>query len=716
MKIQLVLCGLALLAFVGCAFSARDIGNWKLVKDISPSGEALHRVTIALKQRNLDKLNAIFWSVSDPASPSYGKYLTNDEVTELVSASPETLKTVISWLQQNEISGSQIEIGGNGDAIFVTAPRRYVERLFKVNLQTYQAPSGKILTRSIQPFRLPPNVARHVDVVLGVSDFPPASQKSSVATPAKQLFEAKTESSGSVVSHIIRAMARGGNKVEVTFNPKCLVETDGNYTCSRTVPDVMYFNLSTTTESAVINKTQYYISTDTSACQIINGVAQCKITIEVDYFNAVNVSVQVVFADASKSEVSYWPFPVLATPPVIPQSIWAQYSIPQDTFVTNPNATQCVVEFEQQYYSPSDLSLFFESMGLPDDTPVYVIGPNDPNNAGGEANLDIQYIMGVAPGSPTTFWSIKANSTVEIDDILAWCLQMANTTNPPLVNSLSYGMTEGNVDTYLGAGYLARSDIEFQKLASRGITVIIACGDAGAGDLGPPPMSAQTCDVLHADWPSQSPYVTAVGSTIITPVAEPICYLPPSQGGINCDANPLGEIVVGMDQGLFWTTGGGFSNITGTAPYQIGHVERYLTANADLLPSPGTFNPQGRAYPDVSCVGHNLMVALNGVFIPVDGTSASAPIFAGVVTLLNNERMNAGKAPLGFLNPMLYAAQKADRSTFYDVSVGSNRCGTVDYQPYCCERGFLAAPGWDPASGLGTPNYQSLLKYVMALP
>jgi hypothetical protein len=95
--------------------------------------------------------------------------------------------------------------------------------------------------------------------------------------------------------------------------------------------------------------------------------------------------------------------------------------------------------------------------------------------------------MGMAPGSPTTFWSIYANSTVEIDDILQWEYAIGNMTNrkfssfqmlflnaalinnefllAPIVNSLSYGMTEDNVDTYQGAGYLNRSNVEFQKLA-----------------------------------------------------------------------------------------------------------------------------------------------------------------------------------------------------------------------------------------------------------
>jgi subtilase family serine protease len=67
-------------------------------------------------------------------------------------------------------------------------------------------------------------------------------------------------------------------------------------------------------------------------------------------------------------------------------------------------------------------------------------------------------------------------------------------------------MTAKNVDKYLGKGYLERSDVEFMKLATMGITIIIADGDNGAGDLGDPPMLADSCSTrLNPDWPSQSP-------------------------------------------------------------------------------------------------------------------------------------------------------------------------------------------------------------------
>jgi hypothetical protein len=111
--------------------------------------------------------------------------------------------------------------------------------------------------------------------------------------------------------------------------------------------------------------------------------------------------------------------------------------------------------------------------------------------------------------------------------------------------------------------------------------------------------------------------VTAVGSTYFSPNSEPICYYPARQGGINCNANPLGEVGVSLDNGINWTTGGGFSNVQPRADYQRLVVEQYLTTHADLLPPPSAFNRSGRAYPDVATVGHNLMVAYQGQFIGV---------------------------------------------------------------------------------------------------
>lgn len=77
------------------------------------------------------------------------------------------------------------------------------------------------------------------------------------------------------------------------------------------------------------------------------------------------------------------------------------------------------------------------------------------------------------------------------------------------------------------------------------------------------------------------------------------------------------------------------------------------TSGAPSSPAPFS-RPTGRAYPDVVAVGHNLEISWNRKFMPIDGTSASAPIFAGVVSLVNSQRVSHSMPPLGFLGPLLY--------------------------------------------------------------
>jgi len=96
---------------------------------------------------------------------------------------------------------------------------------------------------------------------------------------------------------------------------------------------------------------------------------------------------------------------------------------------------------------------------------------------------------------------------------------------------------------------------------------------------------------------------------------------------------------------------------------------------------------------------------VNGEIQEVAGTSCSAPTFAAVVTLLNQERFSQGKGPLGFLNPWLYQTAAENPTAFFDVTQGTNQDG-------CCHVGFSAAPGWDPVTGLGTPNYKVLKTLV----
>lgn len=134
---------------------------------------------------------------------------------------------------------------------------------------------------------------------------------------------------------------------------------------------------------------------------------------------------------------------------------------------------------------------------------------------------------------------------------------------------------------------------------------------------------------------------------------------------------------------------GGFSNIFVRPGYQSSAVSNYLSHHLPSTLNRNLFEQRGRAYPDVAAQGTNLQLALGGKLTHASGTSASSPIFASIIALINDARLQRKLSPLGFLNPMLY---KYGASVLNDITKGSN--------PGCGTTGFPAAPGWDPVRQL----------------
>lgn len=132
---------------------------------------------------------------------------------------------------------------------------------------------------------------------------------------------------------------------------------------------------------------------------------------------------------------------------------------------------------------------------------------------------------------------------------------------------------------------------------------------------------------------------------------------------------------------------GGFSNVFPTPSYQAAAVSQYLHGLGNT--NAGRFNSSGRGFPDIAAQGENVEIVFQGQFGLVDGTSASTPIVASIIALLNDLLAQQGRPPLGFLNPFLYS--EAGAAAFTDVTSGSN--------PGCNTNGFPARPGWDPVSG-----------------
>jgi len=124
--------------------------------------------------------------------------------------------------------------------------------------------------------------------------------------------------------------------------------------------------------------------------------------------------------------------------------------------------------------------------------------------------------------------------------------------------------------------------------------------------------------------------------------------------------------------------------------------------------SKNIYNSTGtsRGYPDLSANGANYVISIQGEFQLVYGTSASAPVVGAILTLVNDARLVVGKKPIGFINPTIYSPAFAE--AFHDITNGTNPgCGTV---------GYKAAKGWDPVTGLGTPNFPEMVKKWLLLP
>ena len=459
-------------------------------------------------------------------------------------------------------------------------------------------------------------------------------------------------------------------------------------------------------------------------CYLVSNQTVCiyHFRVEEDY-NRVNISIVSTFSTGQSSQVYNYPTLYSPTPYVTPQLVYSIYNIPFGTRSVHPSNSQAIVSFEEQYYSHSDLTSFFDSTGIRRDEPT-LIGYNNDTMPGGEATLDVQWVMGIGQGVPTTTWSFPTG-----DYILNWAIAVANSSSPPLVTSISYGDTEIGYQQKSGYGlqYIYRMNYELMKMAERGLTVIAGSGDAGwsnVGEMGND-LSApdQTCTPGRAFYPSVSPYVISLSASFVTTNNLPLCGkgITPVPGDkqlavpIQC-SNLIGERAVSVSDGISWTTGGGFSNVTARHDYQNYLVTSFLNSSSSLPPSE-YFNSSGQGYADIATIGWNQLVVWGGVFFPIGGTSASGPVAAGLFALINDALLSAGKQPLGFINPLLYQWAVDYPDAFNDITLGSNNDGDIQPPgspyPTFCPYGFTAQAGWDPVTGLGSPNFSRLKQLAL---
>ncbi|KAF7800220.1 hypothetical protein EIP86_011467 [Pleurotus ostreatoroseus] len=261
------------------------------------------------------------------------------------------------------------------------------------------------------------------------------------------------------------------------------------------------------------------------------------------------------------------------------------------------------------------------------------------------------------------------------------------TLKPASVISSSFALNEADLTPF----YTARQCAEYAKLGLMGVTVLYSTGDHGvAGNNGAclAANGTQAADgkVFSPSFPAACPFVTSVGATQINPGAK-----------VTDPESACMQVIF---------SGGGFSNHFKMPDYQKAAVEGFLTNHPPPFP-PTIYNTSGsRAFPDISANGANYIIAVNGEFELVFGTSCSSPVSAAILSGINDARLAVGKGPIGFINPIIYSS--SFEGVFNDITNGTN--------PGCGTEGFSAVKGWDPVTGLGTINFPKLLAKFLQLP
>ncbi len=339
-----------------------------------------------------------------------------------------------------------------------------------------------------------------------------------------------------------------------------------------------------------------------------------------------------------------------------PPQVAALYHFPSG--VTGAGQAIGIIELGGGYRT-ADLKTYFTGLGvtLPSITAVSVdrarnAPVGDPGSADGEVLLDIEIAGAIAPGARIAVYFAPNTDQGFLDAITT---AVHDTVRKTTVISISWG---GPESTWTGQA-LTAMDQAFQDAAALGVTVCCSSGDDGSSD-------GVSDGQAHVDFPASSPHVLACGGTHIVDTNGTLSSETVWNGGASGGA-----------------TGGGVSDVFALPSFQ-------QSAHVPVSVNPSHF--KGRGVPDVAGNADpatGFKVHVDGQDVVFGGTSAVSPLWAALVALLNQRR----GAPLGYLNPAIYpVGSKVCR----DVTSGTNGA-------------YKASAGWDPCTGLGSPNGSGLI-------
>ncbi|KAF2767739.1 putative alkaline serine protease AorO, partial [Teratosphaeria nubilosa] len=630
-------------------------------RDAVPS-DAVLPMRIGLRQPNLENGlgHALMEEVSHPDSPRFGQWYSPEEIVEIFAPPPDAVDAVKAWIADAGIAAERVGHSVNKQWIQMDLQAHEAEHLLKTKYHRYEhSKTGKTHVACDEYF-LPEHLSEHVDYV----------------TPGLKLLAGGKASSGRELNAGKRSIEERGFRTQGNTNFSSPI-IKGPLPVSPSLLNATGFELAHCDEfiTPPCIAEMYNISQATKAA----AGNELGIFEEGDYY-------------AAEDLIEF--FATLAS------------NIP---LTTRPKLEGIDGGFAPGLYAGGESDLDFQisypiiypqnSILFQTDDFFYAIGLE---GGGGFLNTFFDAI----DGSYCTYSAYGETGDASIDpqypdpNPLGYEGQLqCGVYKPTHVISISYGEQEDDLPT----NYQQRQCSEMMKLGMQGVSIILASGDSGVAARSTDDGNADGClgngEVFNPDFPASCPYVLAAGAT----------YLPPG-----ASAKSDSEVAVTR-----FPSGGGFSNIYPRPSYQNSAVNTYLTLHTpayktyntsgmnnppESVTNGGLYNIAGRGYPDVSAVGDNVVIFLDGAPTLIGGTSAAAPVWGAILNRINEERIAAGKSTIGFVNPTLYA----NPSALHDITVGNNSgCGTP---------GFYAASGWDPVTGLGTPNYPALLDVFMALP
>ena len=318
-----------------------------------------------------------------------------------------------------------------------------------------------------------------------------------------------------------------------------------------------------------------------------------------------------------------------------------------------------LIEFDGGFRQ-KDLAAYYKKRNRPVPTVIVVSvdgGTNKPtgkpDGPDGEVMLDIEVASSVAPGADIVMYFAPNTDKGFADAISA---AVHDDVNKPSVISISWG----NPEIRWTQQAMTAVDEACQAAAALGITITAAAGDNGSSD-------GYGDGKDHVDFPASSPHVLGCGGTKL----------------VGSGTTIRSEVVWNEQSKGEGATGGGISSYFPLPTWQhSAGVPRVATGGRGVPDVAGNADPE---------TGYTVLV--DGKSFPLGGTSAVAPLWAGLIALSNAQN----KATAGFVNPQLYRA--AGANAFRDVTQGNNG-------------GFQAGTGWDACTGLGSPIGTGIVKLL----